>query len=219
MAETVLGYRLEKGHSAADWSTRPLPEPWLRYAALDVELLIDLRDALEAELEGQGKLGWAHEEFAALAAAPPPPGRRDPWRRLSGIHRLRTPRQLCGGAPSGRPATRSPARVTSRPAGCCRTARSSTPCSPRPTPKKASSGVAGLPRVAPPPALRAHLVHRPPPPPGCPTKGCPGPMHPRTARRRHIAGPSGTRPPPPGSPQPGPPSVTSPWTTGYRVRT
>jgi ribonuclease D len=94
MAEALLGYRLEKGHSAADWSTRPLPEPWLRYAALDVELLIDLRDVLAAELDREGKRAWAEEEFAALTALRTPPGRRDPWRRLSGIHRLRTPRQL-----------------------------------------------------------------------------------------------------------------------------
>jgi ribonuclease D len=94
MAESLLGYRLEKGHSAADWSTRPLPEPWLRYAALDVELLIDLRDVLAAELDREGKRAWAEEEFAALTAIRLPPGRRDPWRRLSGIHRLRTPRQL-----------------------------------------------------------------------------------------------------------------------------
>jgi ribonuclease D len=94
MAESILGYRLEKGHSAADWSTRPLPEPWLRYAALDVELLIDLRDALEAELDKQGKLAWAHEEFAALTAIRTPPQRADPWRRTSGIHRLRSRRQL-----------------------------------------------------------------------------------------------------------------------------
>jgi ribonuclease D len=94
MAESVLGYRLEKGHSAADWSTRPLPDPWLRYAALDVELLIDLRDALAAELDRQGKRAWAEQEFAALTAFRSLPGRRDPWRRLSGIHKLRTPRQL-----------------------------------------------------------------------------------------------------------------------------
>lgn len=94
MVETVLGYRLEKGHSAADWSQRPLPEPWLRYAALDVEMLVDLRDALEAELREQGKLGWAREEFAALAAAPPPAPRIDPWRRTSGVHRMRGRRQL-----------------------------------------------------------------------------------------------------------------------------
>ncbi|MBL1067048.1 HRDC domain-containing protein [Streptomyces sp. 7-21] len=94
MVETLLGYSLEKGHSAVDWSSRPLPEPWLRYAALDVELLVDLRDALEEELRRQGKLEWALEEFAAIAAAPPPPPRKDPWRRTSGLHKVRRRRQL-----------------------------------------------------------------------------------------------------------------------------
>ncbi|MGK5627176.1 HRDC domain-containing protein [Streptomyces sp. URMC 123] len=94
MVEHVLGYALEKGHSAVDWSSRPLPEPWLRYAALDVELLIDLRDALEDELARQGKLEWAHQEFAAIAAAPPAPPRKDPWRRTSGMHKVRRRRQM-----------------------------------------------------------------------------------------------------------------------------
>ncbi len=94
MVEGVLGFALEKGHSAVDWSTRPLPEPWLRYAALDVELLVDLRDALEEELRGQGKLEWALEEFAALAAGPLPAPRTDPWRRTSGMHKVRRRRQL-----------------------------------------------------------------------------------------------------------------------------
>ncbi|MEU6119826.1 ribonuclease D [Streptomyces sp. NPDC047117] len=94
MVENVLGYALEKGHSAVDWSTRPLPEPWLRYAALDVELLVDLRDALEEELDRQGKLDWARQEFAAIAAAPPAPPRKDPWRRTSGMHKVRRRRQM-----------------------------------------------------------------------------------------------------------------------------
>ncbi|MEU7041653.1 ribonuclease D [Streptomyces varsoviensis] len=94
MVENVLGYALEKGHSAVDWSTRPLPDPWLRYAALDVELLVDLRDALEEELRRQGKLEWAHQEFAAIAAAPPAPPRKDPWRRTSGMHKVRRRRQM-----------------------------------------------------------------------------------------------------------------------------
>ncbi|MFJ4773731.1 ribonuclease D [Streptomyces uncialis] len=94
MVEGVLGYVLEKGHSAVDWSTRPLPEPWLRYAALDVELLVDLRDALEEELERQGKLDWARQEFAAIATAPPAPPRKDPWRRTSGMHKVRRRRQM-----------------------------------------------------------------------------------------------------------------------------
>jgi ribonuclease D len=94
LVEEVLGYALEKGHAAADWSTRPLPEPWLRYAALDVEVLVELRDALADVLEQQGKLAWAQEEFAAIAAAPPPEPRVDPWRRTSGLHRVRGRRQL-----------------------------------------------------------------------------------------------------------------------------
>ncbi|MEV0323455.1 ribonuclease D [Streptomyces sp. NPDC050658] len=94
MVESVLGFVLEKGHSAVDWSTRPLPEPWLRYAALDVELLVDLRDALEKELDRQGKLEWAREEFDAIASAPPAPPRKDPWRRTSGMHKVRRRRQM-----------------------------------------------------------------------------------------------------------------------------
>ncbi|MFE4261218.1 HRDC domain-containing protein [Streptomyces sp. NPDC056883] len=94
MVEGVLGYVLEKGHSAVDWSTRPLPEPWLRYAALDVELLVDLRDALEKELDRQGKLEWARQEFDAICAAPPAPPRKDPWRRTSGMHKVRRRRQM-----------------------------------------------------------------------------------------------------------------------------
>ncbi|WP_182906639.1 HRDC domain-containing protein [Microbispora sp. H13382] len=94
MVELVLGLRLEKGHSAADWSSRPLPEDWLRYAALDVEVLVELRDVLHEELTATGKLGWALEEFASILAAPTLPPRTDPWRRTSGIHRVRTLRGL-----------------------------------------------------------------------------------------------------------------------------
>ncbi|MEU9078073.1 HRDC domain-containing protein [Kitasatospora sp. NPDC048538] len=94
MTESVLGLSLAKEHSAVDWSTRPLPEPWLRYAALDVEVLVELRDALEQELDAQGKLGWATEEFAAIAAAPRPAPRTDPWRRTSQLHKVRRRRQL-----------------------------------------------------------------------------------------------------------------------------
>ncbi|MCW2639132.1 MAG: putative ribonuclease [Dactylosporangium sp.] len=96
LTESLLGYALEKHHSAADWSTRPLPASWLSYAALDVELLIDLRNALAAELERQGKTEWAAEEFAALVAGAgqPPRTRPDPWRRTSGIHRVRGARAL-----------------------------------------------------------------------------------------------------------------------------
>jgi ribonuclease D len=94
MLEVFLGITLEKGHSAADWSTRPLPADWLTYAALDVDLLIGLRNAVADELDRTGKRGWAEQEFEATLNAPPPPPRAEPWRRTSGIHVLRSRRQL-----------------------------------------------------------------------------------------------------------------------------
>lgn len=89
----LLDVSLEKAHSAADWSTRPLPDPWLEYAALDVALLPDLRDAVEGELEAQGKLDFALEEFAAVLQREPKPKPSEPWRKVAG-NRLRSPRQL-----------------------------------------------------------------------------------------------------------------------------
>ncbi|WP_222046962.1 HRDC domain-containing protein [Modestobacter lapidis] len=94
VVESLLGFALQKGHSAADWSTRPLPRDWLVYAALDVEVLVDLRDALAAILADQGKTEWARQEFQAILAAGPPAARVDPWRRTSGMQGLRNRRQL-----------------------------------------------------------------------------------------------------------------------------
>ncbi|MDQ3886399.1 MAG: HRDC domain-containing protein, partial [Actinomycetota bacterium] len=94
LVEQLLGFRLEKGHGAMDWSRRPLPADWLTYAALDVELLLSLAEAIAAELDTQGKRGWADEEFEAVRTAGPPCPRADRWRRTSGIHRVRAPRQL-----------------------------------------------------------------------------------------------------------------------------
>lgn len=90
----LLGIELAKAHSASDWSTRPLPEPWLEYAALDVALLPDLRDAVEERLESAGKRQFAEQEFEAVRLKEPKPKAADPWRKLSGGNQLRAPRQL-----------------------------------------------------------------------------------------------------------------------------
>ena len=90
----VLGLGLAKEHSAVDWSTRPLPRDWLLYAALDVEVLIDLRRELGARLEEAGKSEWARQEFEAVRLAPPATPRVEPWRRTSGAHAIRDLRRL-----------------------------------------------------------------------------------------------------------------------------
>jgi ribonuclease D len=94
LVESVLGRSLRKEHSAVDWSTRPLPEPWLEYAALDVEALVELREVLGRELEESGKAEWARQEFEHLVGSPAPGPRTDRWRRTSGMHRARGRRAL-----------------------------------------------------------------------------------------------------------------------------
>ena len=94
MVEHYLGLSLAKEHSAVDWSERPLPEPWLLYAALDVDVLGELRDAVATDLSSQGKAGWAAEEFDNLLGFTGPEPRVDPWRRTSGMHKVRGRRGL-----------------------------------------------------------------------------------------------------------------------------
>ena len=94
MVERLLGLGLMKGHGAADWSKRPLPPEWLNYAALDVEVLLELRYAIATVLEEQGKTEWAAQEFENLRTVIAAPTRRDRWRRTSGIHKVRDPRAL-----------------------------------------------------------------------------------------------------------------------------
>ena len=88
LLESLMGVSLAQEHSAADWSKRPLPEEWLNYAALDVELLIELRDKVHALLVDAKKWEWAEEDFAAIISAPAPAPRIDPWRRTSGMHKI-----------------------------------------------------------------------------------------------------------------------------------
>ncbi|GAA3866165.1 ribonuclease D [Leifsonia kafniensis] len=94
VVEELLGIHLAKEHSAANWSTRPLPEAWLVYAALDVELLPDLFDKMVPMLAESQKTELAEQEFQAVLAKEAKPPRTDPWRKLSGLHSLRGQRNL-----------------------------------------------------------------------------------------------------------------------------
>ncbi|WP_246853347.1 HRDC domain-containing protein [Naasia sp. SYSU D00948] len=93
VVEELLGLHLAKEHSAADWSTRPLPDSWLVYAALDVELLVDLRDRMVELLETSGKTAIAQQEFQAVLDREATV-RAEPWRRLSGVHTIKGLRGL-----------------------------------------------------------------------------------------------------------------------------
>jgi ribonuclease D len=92
LVEAEFGVQLLKEHSAANWSQRPIPTEWLAYAALDVELLVELRGRMEQQLHEAGKLEWAHQEFAfgIVKALEPPPDKGDRWRRTNGLQHVRS---------------------------------------------------------------------------------------------------------------------------------
>ncbi|MGA0442953.1 MAG: HRDC domain-containing protein [Candidatus Nanopelagicaceae bacterium] len=90
LCEKLLGIQIAKEHSAVDWSHRPLKSEWLDYAALDVALLIDIRDSVEKLLLESGKLEWATQEFSSALQVAPPKIKREPWRRTSGMHQIKT---------------------------------------------------------------------------------------------------------------------------------
>lgn len=92
VGETV-GVRLAKEHSAVDWSTRPLPDSWLSYAALDVEVLLEVADRLDAQLQSTGLAEYAQQEFEHLLSFTPTV-HEEPWRRMNGLGNLKVPRQL-----------------------------------------------------------------------------------------------------------------------------
>ena len=114
---------MRKEHSAVDWSKRPLPKPWLEYAALDVEVLVELRDVIAAELDESGKAEWAEQEFQHLIdhVAPARAWTRGGVRPASTRPRAGAPSPPY--ASSGRPATRSPSSATPHPGGWSPTRR------------------------------------------------------------------------------------------------
>lgn len=92
--EQLLGFRLAKEHSAADWSVRPIPNSWLNYAALDVDVLPELASVLLEQLGKTRKAEWASQEFENLLGFKPKPQSPDKWRTMSGLHEVKDTRRL-----------------------------------------------------------------------------------------------------------------------------
>lgn len=89
MTEQILGIALDKSHQNEDWSLRPFPIDWLRYAALDVELLPELQTEMSARIADAGRTEWAEQEFAQLLENPLQP--KEPhWRDLKGLGKVKS---------------------------------------------------------------------------------------------------------------------------------
>ncbi|HLH46314.1 MAG TPA: HRDC domain-containing protein, partial [Acidimicrobiales bacterium] len=92
LARTFLGVDVPKGDRLTDWSARPLSVSQQAYAAADVDHLLDLADAIGADLDRRGRRAWAEEECERLrvrATRPPDPNRA--WWKLRDARQLRGP--------------------------------------------------------------------------------------------------------------------------------
>jgi len=90
LVEALLDIHLNKAHTRADWSHRPLGAAQLHYAADDVRYLAQLYPMLRDKLEKMGRLSWLADDFAALTD--PSQYVRSPkqaWLRVRGSQQLR----------------------------------------------------------------------------------------------------------------------------------
>lgn len=90
LVRRMLDVQLDKTQTRTDWSARPLDPAQLSYAGDDVLYLGRVYERLRDQLEGQGRLAWLDDDFAALAD--PARYRIDPdetWRRVKGNAQLR----------------------------------------------------------------------------------------------------------------------------------
>jgi len=83
-----FGIELVKRFQKADWGRRPLPPDMVRYALEDTRHLLRLREALLAELEAKGRLGWARRQFDALLEVRPAPRTPPDALRVPGARNL-----------------------------------------------------------------------------------------------------------------------------------
>ena len=90
LVNAVLGVTLDKLHTRADWSLRPLTEAQVEYAADDVIYLVEVYESLRDRLQQLGRDDWLSHDFQRLASAElyenPP---ESAWLKVKGANRIR----------------------------------------------------------------------------------------------------------------------------------
>ena len=92
LVKEVLGINLDKLHTRADWSQRPLSAEQIRYAADDVVYLVQVYQQMIGKLTARGRLDWLTEDFENLTRAElysNPPA--EAWLRVRAANRLKGP--------------------------------------------------------------------------------------------------------------------------------
>jgi len=92
LVREVLGVSLEKKHTRADWSLRPLSGDQVQYAADDVIYLVEIYQQLLEKLQELERLEWLNGDFERLTRADLYNNAPDrAWLRVKGSNRLKGP--------------------------------------------------------------------------------------------------------------------------------
>jgi len=90
LVKEELGIELDKLHTRADWTLRPLTDDQVQYAADDVIYLVEIYQQLCEKLAALGRRDWLLEDFQRLTNADlynNPPA--DAWQKVKGGNRLK----------------------------------------------------------------------------------------------------------------------------------
>ncbi|REJ90947.1 MAG: ribonuclease D [Planctomycetota bacterium] len=88
LVQRVVGDRLKSHETRTEWRRRPLTSQQVDYALDDVRHLIRIWECQQEMLSEHGRSDWAEVEVARFIEESTSNGNGEPWRRLSGVHRL-----------------------------------------------------------------------------------------------------------------------------------
>jgi ribonuclease D len=90
LVNQITGIKLEKKHTRANWSRRPLAEDEINYAMDDVRYLLPVYQTLKTELEDKKRYAWIEKDLLAMTSVSNYQiETADLWRRLKGVQKLR----------------------------------------------------------------------------------------------------------------------------------
>ena len=90
LVNQITGIKLEKKHTRANWSRRPLAEDEINYAMDDVRYLLPVYQTLKTELDDKKRYAWIEKDLLAMTSASNYQiETADLWRRLKGVQKLR----------------------------------------------------------------------------------------------------------------------------------
>ncbi len=90
LVKQILNIDLNKSHSRADWTRRPLPEQQLAYAADDVIYLAQMYPLMVEQLQSLGRTAWLTPEWQAMTNAELYEKPSDQvWKKLKQVDKLK----------------------------------------------------------------------------------------------------------------------------------